>query len=371
MDALLAGVHLNTIVPEIACSGNDFDGWTCHECITGEVCEDTVTGSGFSTALHQQDGNITQALEDIPSDPAAGAGPSDCIGWACHDGVDWSPGWHPAEEADAIPAAVSASASPHIQAGLVEAGTPMAPVDQAVCDGPFTMEADPIYICQDLKMNGLHYRDTYTAAVYDIPSEPSADFKARQRKGTQVFCLYFHLLVRLLAVTVPLRAAPMGGCTAGPHDALADASLVCFAGTAVVLPAGKVVQVSVDTHGQTVRHAKQVSRATPAHLVLASHAVALAAVQGVCKGDMTGVKDEAVVNAQSVTPVGAFIVQELLLNKTSPMSEEMRREVIGRITIEGRPVSEFSAKAGEKGLARRLLADNCIPLWEHNATIAL
>ena len=73
--------------------------------------------------------------------------------------------------------------------------------------------------------------------------------------------------------------------------------------------------------------------------MLASHAVALAAVQGVCKGDMAGVKDETVANAQSVTPVGAFMVQEFLLNETSPISEseEMHKEIIGRITIGGRP----------------------------------
>ena len=53
-----------------------------------------------------------------------------------------------------------------------------------------TSEADPICICHDLKMNGLHYTDTYTAAVYDIPSEPATDLTA-------------------LAVPVHLRPVPL------------------------------------------------------------------------------------------------------------------------------------------------------------------
>ena len=52
---------------------------------------------------------------------------------------------------------------------------------------------------------------------------------------------------------------------------------------------------------------------------------------------MAGVKDETVANAQSVTPVGAFMVQEFLLNETSPISEseEMHKEIIGRIHHRG------------------------------------
>ena len=55
-------------------------------------------------------------------------------------------------------------------------------------------------------------------------------------------------------------------------------------------------------------------RATPAHLALSLHAITLAVVQGVSKGDMTDVARDTVKNAnlKSVSLVSAFIVRKFL-----------------------------------------------------------
>ena len=75
-----------------------------------------------------------------------------------------------------------------------------------------------------------------------------------------------------------------------------------------------VVRV-LEPQDKDTRETRQVSKASSAHLVLASHAITLATLQGVSKGDMTHVREDAVKNAASVTPVGAFIVQQLLHSK--------------------------------------------------------
>jgi len=73
----------------------------------------------------------------------------------------------------------------------------------------------------------------------------------------------------------------------------------------------------VTAHGAQHEHATNSSRrrtvrATPAHLALASHAIILAVVQGVSKGDMTDVARDAVKNAKSVSPVSAFVLRKFL-----------------------------------------------------------
>ena len=71
---------------------------------------------------------------------------------------------------------------------------------------------------------------------------------------------------------------------------------------------GKVVRVMEPFEHSAVL----VARATPEHLMLASHAITLAVLQGVFKGDMAHVGHDAVENAQSMTEVGGLIVHKLL-----------------------------------------------------------
>ena len=56
---------------------------------------------------------------------------------------------------------------------------------------------------------------------------------------------------------------------------------------------------------------KSVSAATPGHLAVASHAFALAAIQGALKGDFQNFKQDAARNAESMTPVGGFVVRQM------------------------------------------------------------
>ena len=55
------------------------------------------------------------------------------------------------------------------------------------------------------------------------------------------------------------------------------------------------------------------SRASPSHLVSACHAVSLAVLQGVARGDLKNVRRDAVQNASSVTPVGGLLVHEYFM----------------------------------------------------------
>mmetsp|Transcript_21135 Transcript_21135/g.42649 ORF Transcript_21135/g.42649 Transcript_21135/m.42649 type:complete len:333 (+) Transcript_21135:59-1057(+) len=52
-------------------------------------------------------------------------------------------------------------------------------------------------------------------------------------------------------------------------------------------------------------------RASPAHLLLPAHALLLATIQGVAKGDMSKVSNDAVTNAAAVTPVGSHYLRQL------------------------------------------------------------
>jgi hypothetical protein len=63
-------------------------------------------------------------------------------------------------------------------------------------------------------------------------------------------------------------------------------------------------------------------RASPAHLVLSMHALTLAIVDCVLKGEMKNVREDAVKNAGSVTPLGAFILREHLLSDTGKEEQE-------------------------------------------------
>jgi len=63
--------------------------------------------------------------------------------------------------------------------------------------------------------------------------------------------------------------------------------------------------------GAEVPKGTSVSTATPGHFVLASHALTLAAVQGVIKGDFSKFKEDAVKNAEAMTPVGGFVVRQI------------------------------------------------------------
>ena len=54
------------------------------------------------------------------------------------------------------------------------------------------------------------------------------------------------------------------------------------------------------------------ARACPAHLMLSMHALLLATATGVANGDMQNVREDAVKNAESVTPVGAFLLNKHL-----------------------------------------------------------
>ena len=61
-------------------------------------------------------------------------------------------------------------------------------------------------------------------------------------------------------------------------------------------------------------NATQLCRPSPSHFLLAGHACVLAAIQGAAKRDFHGFKDDATANAASVTPVGAFVLRELVLS---------------------------------------------------------
>ena len=106
---------------------------------------------------------------------------------------------------------------------------------------------------------------------------------------------------------------PMGSAMVSPKAALAPP--VCASAD------GPVAQSVANREARC-----KASRASPAHLVLATHAITLATMQGISKGDMTDLGDDAVLNAQSVTPVGAFIVRELLKEKERVCMEEARAE---------------------------------------------
>jgi len=92
-----------------------------------------------------------------------------------------------------------------------------------------------------------------------------------------------------------------------------DMTQMCSSPQAALAPAGCASADGPVSQSVANREARcKASRASPAHLVLATHAITLATMQGISKGDMTDLGQDAVLNAQSVTPVGAFIVHELL-----------------------------------------------------------
>jgi len=55
-------------------------------------------------------------------------------------------------------------------------------------------------------------------------------------------------------------------------------------------------------------------KASPAHVLLAGHALTLAAIQGAAKGHLRGFKEDAVANAEAVTPLGALVLRQHVLN---------------------------------------------------------
>jgi len=113
----------------------------------------------------------------------------------------------------------------------------------------------------------------------------------------------------LEAEPVDAPASTVPGITLTAEKSLAVPSLAPprVAGTAPALPEGKVVRVL-----EPAMCGACVVRATPAHLVFASHAITLAAIQGMSRGDMARIGDDAVKNSESVTPLGAVIVRRLL-----------------------------------------------------------
>jgi len=119
--------------------------------------------------------------------------------------------------------------------------------------------------------------------------------------------------------SVPASLIPPGGTalaseSSGLLQSLAVPALTLQRIDGAAPKARGVVRV-LEPQDKDTRETRQVSKASSAHLVLASHAITLATLQGVSKGDMTHVREDAVKNAASVTPVGAFIVQQLLHSK--------------------------------------------------------
>jgi len=86
-------------------------------------------------------------------------------------------------------------------------------------------------------------------------------------------------------------------------------------GDGVVMKTSQAL-AAVPIAGANIEAKKSVANATPGHIMMATHAVTLAAIQGVIrgdfiKGDFSQFQKNAVKNAESVTPVGAFMIRKI------------------------------------------------------------
>lgn len=113
-----------------------------------------------------------------------------------------------------------------------------------------------------------------------------------------------------------------------PDNISAEYDATVPAGKALVLPA------AINTHGlapqPASKDARQVCRPSPSHLILGCHAMALAAVQQLfCakEQDAAVFRDRAVENAMSVTPLGAYMVDELLTPRNPRNVDVASKEV--------------------------------------------